>query len=588
MSNALTGNRIKDTYGSLVIVVDGLLYDGLGNTLSFGPAPEGVLTVYSIITTNSTCGAATILNDSPGVGVIISSNGGGMGNGYGQLRITSNGGAWADGIVTTYFQAKNTVNNTLSFMSGTCGDDVPFDRLQFNSLYTQFSDRMYVSTPVPTHTFEIISTNTSIPLLSLYTPSGMTSNFLDITQNAAGDIFSINSEGKLGVSGTGILGFINGTDTYLTGGLSLPYNKHILFNGPFDTNWSIGLVDSFSCLYVGSTTSTQITVGTGTSGPDGFAIGQTEGSSIAEFRSYDKTTFLLGNLYVNSSIIDSSEVSSVDANQRILNDENGVHTVLWDTSNCTLRYNGTIMFDWKNLTMPSMGGNGDGLIGVDDSGNLSWVSLSSGGSLNLQQVCDTGNTLENQPIYFTRTSGIVQYFIASNQSLVQGTNAGIGMYVTDDANGCFLFINDGGAGHTGYLSGPTFTSNQTWQLPNDSGTIALTKNVPTNISGNFISQTVTSLDIVTYTPSENGSFLITGYVNATNFIFSGILNATVTWNDEHNSPRSQVVSAGITSTGYYSTTAFYCRSCANTPITFTISYTGDSITYDSGATITKL
>ena len=34
--NTLTGQQVRDTYGRLVQVIDGLFYDGFGNLLSFG------------------------------------------------------------------------------------------------------------------------------------------------------------------------------------------------------------------------------------------------------------------------------------------------------------------------------------------------------------------------------------------------------------------------------------------------------------------------------------------------------------------------------------------------------------------------
>ena len=68
---------------------------------------------------------------------------------------------------------------------------------------------------------------------------------------------------------------------------------------------------------------------------------------------------------------------SIEANNRILDDENGTHAILWNTSNSTLRYNGSTMFDWKNLAMPPLGNQGTGVIAVNNSGDLSWQPTST-------------------------------------------------------------------------------------------------------------------------------------------------------------------------------------------------------------------
>jgi hypothetical protein len=73
-------------------------------------------------------------------------------------------------------------------------------------------------------------------------------------------------------------------------------------------------------------------------------------------------------------LYDNSNVYSIDINNRLLDDENGTHAVLWNTSNSTLRYSGTTKFDWKNLAMPTLGGSGKGLVAIDNSGNLSHIS----------------------------------------------------------------------------------------------------------------------------------------------------------------------------------------------------------------------
>ena len=80
---------------------------------------------------------------------------------------------------------------------------------------------------------------------------------------------------------------------------------------------------------------------------------------------------ILNQIYVSNN-------SSISIDNRLLNDENGIHAILWDTSNSTLRYSGTTKFDWKNLAMPTLGSNGTGIMAIDNSGYLSWTSSMPG------------------------------------------------------------------------------------------------------------------------------------------------------------------------------------------------------------------
>ena len=85
--------------------------------------------------------------------------------------------------------------------------------------------------------------------------------------------------------------------------ISLQNGSYCLFNGVSDTNWGMGLYPFFTCTNIGSSSSIQVSVGQGTSGPDGFAIGQCcAGASIAEFRGYDKASFFNGATYVNCNV----------------------------------------------------------------------------------------------------------------------------------------------------------------------------------------------------------------------------------------------------------------------------------------------
>lgn len=115
------------------------------------------------------------------------------------------------------------------------------------------------------------------------------------------------------------------------------------------------------------------------------------------------------------TMLDSGNISSVNPNDRILDDENGTHAILWNTSNSALRFNGSTKFDWKNLSMPPLGGQGAGLVAVDNSGNLSWSAGGPQGPAGSGQGAAVFLTIENanNTVISTTASAV---FISNDQS----------------------------------------------------------------------------------------------------------------------------------------------------------------------------
>ena len=97
------------------------------------------------------------------------------------------------------------------------------------------------------------------------------------------------------------------------GNLSLGSTKYALFNGTSDTNWRMGLgITAFSTQLVGLSTSIQLVLGTNSSGPDGFAIGQTNGQSIFELRGSDGSALFTGNVSILGSLTQAGNPVSFD------------------------------------------------------------------------------------------------------------------------------------------------------------------------------------------------------------------------------------------------------------------------------------
>jgi len=158
---------------------------------------------------------------------------------------------------------------------------------------------------------------------------------------------------------------------------------------------------------------------------------------------------VVGQVKISDAIVDTSNTSSINTNDRLLDDENGTHAILWNTSNSSLRYNGNTMFDWKNLRMPSLGGNGAGIVGVDDSGYLSWQPASSGGipSLTATQIAfgDGSGVMTSSGDFTYDSTGKAFDISFSTGSVLRANNITGDFWIGDVANignGNALYLQD--------------------------------------------------------------------------------------------------------------------------------------------------
>jgi hypothetical protein len=135
----------------------------LNSTASLSGGASGQITVTGQITSTTSGGNVSIYNNQAGSGLILQGNGGTAGTAL--LRIVANGGAWTDNVNTAYFQINPSGGGKyVTFQSGTYGTDTPFDRLQFLSRGTSFSDGGYGSTPVPTAILEVVNGTDNLAL----------------------------------------------------------------------------------------------------------------------------------------------------------------------------------------------------------------------------------------------------------------------------------------------------------------------------------------------------------------------------------------------------------------------------------------
>ena len=117
--------------------------------------------------------------------------------------------------------------------------------------------------------------------------------FSGTTLVVSGAVTSVsNSDGSLAISPTtgAVVASLNvghandwsATQTFAANAV-LNNTNYLLFNGGSDTNWRVGLgISAFSTALVGSGTSIQVVTGSGSSGPDGFAVGSTGANSSFE------------------------------------------------------------------------------------------------------------------------------------------------------------------------------------------------------------------------------------------------------------------------------------------------------------------
>ena len=169
-----------------------------------------------------------------------------------------------------------------------------------------------------------------------------------------------NSSGSF--SGSSLLTF-DGTDIQLGGGIGMVSDQEIKFNGSSDPYWHFSRISNYN---IGGLTGSAMRVYIPNTA-EGFSV---ENTSFPVFQVSGNGSYC----YIKSDLFDNNDTSSISINNRLLNDENGTHAILWDTSNSTLRYGGQTKFDWKRLAMPTLGGSGSGFMNIDNSGNLSWTT----------------------------------------------------------------------------------------------------------------------------------------------------------------------------------------------------------------------
>ena len=146
----------------------------------------------------STGANPTIYNPSSGNGLILRGDTGG-----GQLRIVSNGAAWTDNQTTTYFQTTNNINNNVTFVGGTYGNDVPLGRLQFSASSAQMTDLTYNLTPIPTSILEAINSTATKTVFKIRGATSQSGDYMDINSvsGTGGDILKVGSNGVLALKG---------------------------------------------------------------------------------------------------------------------------------------------------------------------------------------------------------------------------------------------------------------------------------------------------------------------------------------------------------------------------------------------------
>ena len=85
----------------------------------------------------------------------------------------------------------------------------------------------------------------------------------------------------------------------------------------------------------------------------------------------------------NGGLLSDGTQTSVNWGNRILDDENGGHAILWDTNNSTLRFGGDTVLDWKNQV----------LYAGNSSISVNWNSRTLWDGLHGYSVLDWGNQL---------------------------------------------------------------------------------------------------------------------------------------------------------------------------------------------------
>jgi hypothetical protein len=124
--------------------------------------PQAGATFTGEIVSETSGGAVSLANNQYGSGLILT----GWAGVTAALRIIGTTNAWVDGKDAAYFQIDTAVSGQRNavFIGGTSGTDTQFNRLQFCSLGTTFTDLFYASTPAPAGLVEIVQANDKVGL----------------------------------------------------------------------------------------------------------------------------------------------------------------------------------------------------------------------------------------------------------------------------------------------------------------------------------------------------------------------------------------------------------------------------------------
>jgi hypothetical protein len=171
---------------------------------------------------------------------------------------------------------------------------------------------------------------------------------------------------------------------------ALPSGSWILFNGSGDNNWRMGIIGAggFTTTAVGNTTTIQTVIGTGTVGPDGWAVGQTGGSSIFELKGSDKSAYFYGAVKLNNIAAGS----------------NGNNILVTNSGIVSYRTPSQILTDigaQGSLTLTTTGSSGAATL-VSNTLNIPTYTLLGLGGISAITL-NTPNVIYNNPINFTVT-----------------------------------------------------------------------------------------------------------------------------------------------------------------------------------------
>lgn len=251
-----------------------------------------------------------------------------------------------------------------------------------------------------------------------------------------------------------------------------------------------------------------------------------------------------------------------------------------------------------------------------NTGEGTHVTIGAFASSNSNGITVSDNTTAQA------ASAIFSYNTASGEARIGGVNGGGGDYTTFYSQNVEVFrasttnhnlLIGSTTDHSGsklqvtgivYNSGMlTATGTPTVVMHNADSTYSqltlatLATKIPTATgvvaSADLTGQTATVSSVATVTPTANGTFRIGAYATIT-AISAGTLTITVTYTDETSTSRTVTFfpmglsSAGLTATGATAFSPADIRAKSGSAITVVSTFSGVSITYDIGATITQL